>query len=590
MKLREHYFTLYHQFYPIANVFIVYIASVLDCSERHAKSIIKRLAENNWVEWTPSLGRGRASKIRFLLSEEAFKETHIKNLIKNGEISRALEEIEETPLKQSFLQWLQNQFLWTPGYANDSGLDVLSYPYYFPVNTFNPLYALTRHEGHVISHLFNKLLRYSYNDNKFELELLHSYENIDSGRKWRFFIRKGVYFHDGSKLTVHTIKENIALWQESFSNKWKKTMLNQIEAISLDSNYIITFHLSGPNQLFLHLFTDNQASIIPIHLYKQDPDRFNQFPIGTGPYKVVNHKENYLRLEAFDHYFGYRPQIDQINLYKLPTNKQLPFKGVNYQVRQQDTNKTVLYDFPQTDRGGTFLVVNRNKPGLHTLKDFPQMLSKALDRHKLFTNHPHYQVWHPDGFFVRDGTPLRQTYEPAIARKWFVENGFIGHTLTLKSTCLRHNAHLGYELDILKETLTDFGLKINTEIVDYEELTSPEKLNESDLIIAGVALADDILSSLINTFSSKLNFIYTTIPDEVRSHVDHVVERILISDSTDTAYKRLRELESFLLNDYHIIYLYERISNVTIEADERLKGIEVNRYNRLKYDRLWYAL
>ncbi|GAF11408.1 hypothetical protein JCM19045_506 [Bacillus sp. JCM 19045] len=102
--------------------------------------------------------------------------------------------MEKTPLEQAFLQQLQAQFLWTPEHVNHAKLDVLSYPYYFPVQTFNPHKALTRHEGHIISHLFNCLLSYDYEKQTFELELLHRYEKKENGRVWRFFCEKAFIF------------------------------------------------------------------------------------------------------------------------------------------------------------------------------------------------------------------------------------------------------------------------------------------------------------------------------------------------------------------------------------------------------------
>ncbi len=206
----------------------------------------------------------------------------------------------------------------------------------------------------------------------------------DNGRVWRFFLRKGVYFHDGTKLTAETIKDNIELWKEISLNKWKQSMLAQIETITLDSSSMLTFRLTKPNHLFLHLFTDKKSSILPVSSYRKQEAEFDRFPIGTGPFKIAEHQTNYLKLEAFDRYFGYRPQLDQVELYRLPSG-QLPIhNGIHYRVKQADTTETVIHDFPQTDRGGTYMVVNRQKPGLHTHQDFPKMLSYALDRQTFF--------------------------------------------------------------------------------------------------------------------------------------------------------------------------------------------------------------
>lgn len=177
-------------------------------------------------------------------------------------------------------------------------------------------------------------------------------------------------------------------------------------------------------------------------------------------------------------------------------------------------------------------------------------------------------------FFIRDGTPLRQTYRPDEAREWFKENGYVGKRFTLTSTCLSHNAHLGYEIGILQDELKEFGITLDTEIVDFNELLKPERMNQSDLIITGITMAGDILASLVQTLSGEATFIYNTMPDEARTHTDLLVARTMASVSTQEAYTRLRELESYLLNHYHVIYLYERLTHVPLRPITAFKELK----------------
>ncbi|GAF11407.1 SgrR, sugar-phosphate stress, transcriptional activator of SgrS small RNA [Bacillus sp. JCM 19045] len=160
--------------------------------------------------------------------------------------------------------------------------------------------------------------------------------------------------------------------------------LAQIETITLDSSSMLTFRLTKPNHLFLHLFTDKKSSILPVSSYRKQEAEFDRFPIGTGPFKITEHQTNYLKLEAFDRYFGYRPQLDQVELYRLPSG-QLPIhNGIHYRVKQADTTETIIHDFPQTDRGGTYMVVNRQKPGCTRIKTFLRCSLMRLTARRFF--------------------------------------------------------------------------------------------------------------------------------------------------------------------------------------------------------------
>ncbi|TSB45532.1 ABC transporter substrate-binding protein [Alkalicoccobacillus porphyridii] len=589
MKLEDHYFTLFERWGPaFSDVYIRDIADSLYCSERHAKTIIHRLQEKRWLTWQASTGRGKASKLTFLLNKDQVYEEIIRDYIKGGDVSKALLYMEEAPLQQSLIDWVEAQFKWTPSTHQAEGLDILSYPHYYPISTLNPMHTTSRHEGHIADHVFNRLLRFDQESMSFQYELAHAYNMEMSGRRWTFYLRKGIMFHDHTRLTAGVIKENIELWKEDWAVGWFQSVLQAIETIELVTEHTITFHLDRPIYLFPHLFAGTKANILPVASYLKDKQTFNRQPIGTGPYKIAEHRDGYLLLHVNQDYFGLRAQLDQIELYQIPKKDRVGHKQVRYRIIQDDTKHTVHYDWFDTEIGGTYLVVNRNKPGIHCHPEFPEMLSLALDREELFSHHPHYKVWYPDSFFKRPVEPLRQRPNKENARQWFKGNGFDGKTLTLTSTCLSHNAHLGYEMERIKQALEPLGLIIETKIVDINELTNKDQMNQTDLIIAAGGMGEDRLMSFLYVLKNDKSFIYSTLPKDVQSYVDVQIEDIVTSTSSEEAYQKLRVLECFLMDQHHIIYLYDRKTHLHIEVDERLQGVTINRYNRLQYDKLWY--
>ncbi|WP_194840854.1 ABC transporter substrate-binding protein [Filobacillus milosensis] len=588
--MKEHYFTLFNKWGCDAkDIYITEIANELDCSVRHTKTIIKKLSEKEWINWSPNPGRGKASTIKLLKKPKEIEEQEVQNWIKQGNISKALRWMEnQSNLETPFVQWLENQFHWTPAHKHNKGLDVLSYPYYYTMNSLIPWETTTRHESHIAEHIYNRLVDYNFESQSFIPELAHDWEASSNGRVWRIYLRKGIYFHNGEPLTSHTIKENVLMWKHKQSANWKQDMVKGITDINTPTINIVEFKLSKPNQLFLHLFTGYKASIIPVQTYKQNPEAFRMLPVGTGPYRMIKHEEGHLILEAFDHYYGFRPMLDQIELYSIPKRPNHSRRQVYYRIVNNDTNKVKTLDWFRPSMGGVYLTINHQKPGLHRHPDFPEMLSKALDRTKLFKEHPSHDVWFPDSFFNENSGVLRQSSDTQKAKEWFKKQGFEGEKLTLTSTCLSHNAYFKYELTALKEVFKDIGIHLETKVVDIKELANKRNLRQTDIIIAGMELGEDRLVSLMNAFTSPNSFILNTVPTDVRVHIESMLETVWNSPNTEVACHNLRIVEEYLLDHYYMIFLYQRKYHICIEADERLQGVEVNLNTRLRYHKLWY--
>ncbi|MCL7748443.1 ABC transporter substrate-binding protein [Halalkalibacter alkaliphilus] len=586
MKLSKHYFTLYSTIGPTdAQVFISQIADLLSCSERHAKSVIKQLQVQEWICWKPSSGRGNASTLTFLLKPQEVEQQRVQTWIEDGDIKRALRWMEQQPeLEPSFVKLVEDQFQW----VRDDGLDILRYPLYRQIHTLLPFNMTTKHEWHLANHIFNRLIRYNYEKHEFVPELAHHWEQLDNGRTWRVYIRKGILFHDGSPLTSQTVKDNVKLWKEMKINRWRTKMIEDITHIEENSSTVITFHLLQPNKLFMHLFTDYQSMIIPIHLYKKDPETFKMRPIGSGPYQITDYIKGYLVLEAFSNYFGYRPLLDKVELFDIPNSPYSIPRQVHYKLLNQETKSMKKYDSVFPELGGIYLVVNHKKAGIHRHTNFRRMLSYAIDRAKRFSNHPKHEVRFPDSLFDEHAGILRQKSNFDEAKKWFLEQGLTGQTLKLTATNYEQNPYFSFELEQLTEVFSELGIKLQSEIIDIHQLAESDQLHKTDLIVTEISLSEDRLFFMLNALTDNTSFILNTLPPEAKGYLLSMLDVVSQSPDTQAAYKSLRNIESFLLDNHYLIFLYQRQTHALIEADEKLQGIEFNSFNLLNYDKLWY--
>ncbi|RPF53447.1 ABC transporter substrate-binding protein [Aquisalibacillus elongatus] len=590
MKLKQHYFTFFQNYgAEPTEVYLDQLAKALQCSTRHTKSIIKQMQAENWIQWDPNPGRGNASTLTLLKKPTEIEEQQVQEWIKHGQISKALKWMEkQETLEESFVNWLENHFQWTPSTKHNEGLDVLSYPYYYPLHSLVPWESTTRHEGHIIEHIFNCLVKFDQETQTLAPELAHHWESKDNSRVWRIYLRKRLFFHNGKAITSSEIRDNVRIWKEKQLAAWKRQMIEQIQEINTPTSTLIEFKLEQPNPLFMQLFTGHKASIIPVSDYLEEPNKFRYHPIGSGPYLIKSHNQGHLILEAFQNYFGYRPLLDKVELYSIPKKPISPQRQIHYRIVNEDTLNVNKKDWFRPQLGGTFIAVNHQKSGIHQHPEFRKHLSYLLDRPKLFKHHPHHDVWFPDSMFDPQARPLRQHSNYEAAKKWFKDQGFIGKTLTLTSTCLKHDAYFKYELEVLKEVFEEVGINLETRVVDIFELSKEENLNQTDLVIAGFSLGDNPLVSLMNAYTSNTSFICNTIPDEARTHLNSLLDTVWKSSDTQSAYQNLREIEEFLLDEYFTIFLYQRKIHISVEADERLQGIEINLNNRLSYHKLWY--
>ncbi len=173
------------------------------------------------------------------------------------------------------------------------------YPY--SINTFNRYF--------LFSNIFNSLVEF---DESFNIipALAESWNNPDE-LTWRFFLRKGVKFHNGVNFTSEDVKYSLNF---TISNIYK-SFIKDVKIINNHTIDIITFEpYPGLLQRLARTFL-----VIPNNYdYEKEVGK----PIGTGPYRFVDYDENnYTKLEIFKDYWGEVPKIDTV-IFKIIENQQ----------------------------------------------------------------------------------------------------------------------------------------------------------------------------------------------------------------------------------------------------------------------------
>src|SRR5215831_17113612 len=153
-------------------------------------------------------------------------------------------------------------------------------------------------------------------------DLAVSWSWSEEGTELTFPLRQGVKWHDGTPFTAKDVK---CTWDmltgksdEKFRLNPRKSWYRNLEEVSVNGDYEVTFRLKRPQPSFLALLASGWSPVYPCHVPARD---MRTRPIGTGPYKFVEFKPNELiRVTRNPDYWkpGY-PRLDGIEYTIIPS-------------------------------------------------------------------------------------------------------------------------------------------------------------------------------------------------------------------------------------------------------------------------------
>jgi peptide/nickel transport system substrate-binding protein len=129
-------------------------------------------------------------------------------------------------------------------------------------------------------------------------DLATSWTWNEDGTALTLMLGQGIKWHDGQPFTAKDVLCTVDLQLDKAKDKVRfnprKSNFKNLEAVTADSDYQVTFHLKRRQPAFPILLASGFTAITPCH---QTPDQMRQHPIGTGPFKFVEFKPNeYIKL------------------------------------------------------------------------------------------------------------------------------------------------------------------------------------------------------------------------------------------------------------------------------------------------------
>ncbi|WP_080847840.1 ABC transporter substrate-binding protein [Cytobacillus gottheilii] len=572
MKLLEHYDILFQSLKETnkeIKITVQDLSEMLSCTYRNAKIILRKLEEQNWIEWKPGKGRGNLSSIKLLKVLDHLVVDEAKSMLTPTSIDAGISLLKKYGVKESvqreFVGWVFHTYLGKLLGPEGGKLSRLHFPSYRPLPVLDPAKVNRRSENHIMRHIFSTLVTYDQENDEFLPYLAHHWEHNEDYTKWTFYLQKAVLFHHGKEMTADDVRYSFIRHRENRSAyEW---ILDGLEDIKVNHRYTIQFVFSETCPSFLHLASSLGGSILP-----EDVPVTSELPVGTGPYKVSDNTEDKLVLTVFSDYFLRQPFLDEITLYFFPqlydnaadlqsvsNYEDMNFYHYPYQGRKVQEFKK----YTMLDKGSKLLTLNLHKGILAENAYVREAIFHFLSPEKLIEELGGSR-FKTVSRILKKFEEKNQERSVSAGEKALAASGYKGETLTLVSY-----VGAGNEADAkwIQKVLRNKGIELELTFYTYTELHKRALHKEADLLLGEQIGDESDVYTYLSAFRGNHSLLKHHLPEAVND-------------------EDLLSLENKILKQNGHIHLY-RLNQFAFYHHD-VKGVSFNALGWIDFTKLWY--
>lgn len=560
-------------------VTIEQLSSLLCCTPRNVKFILRRLEEKALISWKPGRGRGHASSLSFLRSSEEILEETFQELLAKGKMKEAIELIGAPEVSNLLRERLWAELNRQMGFHSEperpSGQDVLRMMRNRHLERLDPAFVFTAFEAYIIGQVCNTLVSYEAASDSFLPGLAHTWEHSDNYTRWTFYLRKGVRFHHGKTLTAGDVKYTLErLFQVDSHSLWQ---YGDVVEVKTEGDYTICFYLSRSNLFFLHLAGSLYMSILPSDV------SFSGIPVGTGPFRVANLNEDVLTLTAFDDYYGIRPLLDRVEIWFLPdkagSDRHYELSGANTDEMMPWNQYNSSIDYPAL--GCRYIVFNLRREGVHHRKEIRQALRIVYDRVALirelggsrYTPADSLLPWISKERQVVEG----QLKEAADLLRYA---GYAGESIRLAYSPKKEESE---EAEWLQKRCRAVGLNLVLHLL-HPGRSAEDILQNADLLIGEEVLEDDWEWGMMNFYKNRRNYLHFLFNRPQTELLDRETENIFQLSTPDRV-SCLLQAEQLARDNFWMLHGCHL--NKRAKLSQSLLGLHTGSFGFLDISKLW---
>ncbi len=545
------------------------LSLLLNCSDRHVKTVVKYLHQQGHICWSFQKGRGKKPTISVLQSNEEIQLTEAKRKIQHGHYKDAFQIVQQydSHVQEDFQRWFEEHLGLSQEHMDDLAIDVLRYPFYETRLIMDPPYILSRHDAHMVQQIFDRLVEYDDSSHQLLPRIAHHWDSQD-GLQWTFYLRKSIRFHNGRELTSDDVKATFKRFP------LQEPIIQNLKQIDTPSKTVIIFHLKKPDFLFPRYLSNKKASIIPIEVIEKD-ESFRLHPVGCGPFQLVRHDEDMVRLDVFPDYYGNRPWLDRVEMIKTP------------HAIHDETKHPLLLNAPDAswkevrvqEEGADYITFNCRKNGPMQDVHFRQFICTIINPSDFCLKTGNEEVAYS---FVTDRSALLKTARHQRSTE-FIESNVV---IKIAAQQIRKDANHKREALILQNQLAQNGITSTVELFDLHELND-SLFEHYDLFVGGIALGEDRLLSVLTASQSSSLPIYPCLDDEMKKVVDQQITTIKELTEDTTRWEAYFQLESSLTTNHFLLFLNHRSHTVYEPENSPYVNIQLDRNGRIDYRKIW---
>jgi peptide/nickel transport system substrate-binding protein len=276
----------------------------------------------------------------------------------------------------------------------------------------------------VTKNIFENLVDFGEQDTEIREGLATKWDVSDDGLTYTFTLREGVKFHDGTDFNAEAVVFNFNRWKEGNSGKtgddipfpyYQSQFGDNIEEVKATGEYEVQFKLKRPQAPFLKNLAMSPFGIASPEAVKKYGDKFNENPVGTGPFKFVEWKRNdKIVIEKFEDYWNPEyPKLDRITFLSIPDNSARLnalltgevdlIDGVNYSDVSQIEANSDLQIFSRPSMNVAYVGLTSTRGPLQD-KKVRQALNHAVDKQAII-----------EAFYEGYAIPAKNPMPPVIA-------------------------------------------------------------------------------------------------------------------------------------------------------------------------------
>ncbi|MBK3495274.1 SgrR family transcriptional regulator [Viridibacillus sp. YIM B01967] len=523
------------------------IADTLQLSAKQTSRLLHKWRSEGWIRFTPGKGRGVQSSLEWLRSVEAIYEKEMEQVLKNQSVQDAAKYLLydwSAGAKRRLTKIFQTKF----GYEQD-GIDKLIIPKRNPFLTFYPTEAVDAQSANLVSNLYNRLVHVDLNG-EVTAELAHSWEQ--NSKRLRVYLKKDVYFHDGSILTAEDVVHcfNKVCHHPSYKKIW-----SPIHSIVSPAPLVVDLYTTC--SYFLQLLGLLSASI-----YKET----NGYLYGTGSFYLEEDSASITVLKAFTDYFQERPLLDTIEFVQVPKD----FDTIYRTSQNGDTLDTIDV---QSDSGFGIVILNICHGSSIQNLELRHFIHALIAKHRneiegLNKMHHHYSANH-NGFLIGYSQPytVPQAICPKVTKPLIME--FVNYTEDITMW--------------LKDLLEQAGIPVELRYLSFEEHLNNRCLtNDADIIVHGEIFEMNQQLSFFHFMTSD----NSAVSDVVNAHPS--VAR-LIQHYAKTPFEEWTKLniqiERQCIDQSILIPLYYEKRIIPFSTD--IQNVTIKHFGYVDFSKLW---